>query len=271
MMRKVHYAMQGIIHRYFKRGLDKLVELERLVDREMLKDCMEDSEEEDDDEEGGSDDDVRDETESENESDREGHDETDENKEETDKVNESEEKHTDDEDENKNKERRIKERKMVKRFLNTVVTRYAQDSDGLLSILEAIYSGKQTVEDTLKENEDGNDHEARKQNDDSQEGARGMKDEQIDSSDEENDSEEYYVPDNKSHASLEFSDGERKYCHLSDVEEDNEVSCCGECDQCILGHYGYCIKKTTVRLRGSDSGMDEQESDDSGEESEESV
>ena len=59
MMRKVHYAMQGIIHRHFKKGLDTLVHFEKVQDK-MYGDCMDDSFE--DDEEGPSDDDSSDES-----------------------------------------------------------------------------------------------------------------------------------------------------------------------------------------------------------------
>ena len=61
------------------------------------------------------------------------------------------------------------------------------------------------------------------------------------------------------------------YCHLSDVEDEDNVSCCWECDQCIQGRYGYCITKKGVRTRENYSGMDEEDSDDLGEESGASV
>ena len=108
MMRKMHYAMQGIIHRYFKRGLDTLALFEKVQDKEMYGDCMDDSWE--DDEEGPSDDESCDEdpaeTESENESDA------------------NEEELPQKEDENEKRKRQIRERKMVKKFLSTVVTRH---------------------------------------------------------------------------------------------------------------------------------------------------
>ena len=140
-----------------------------------------------------------------------------------------------------------------------------------------ICSGNKTLEHALKEVENSNDPEAQGQTDltltskdgDFKEKSPGMKDGKIDSSDEENEAKEYYIADNRSHASLELSDDERMYHHLSDVEDDGkDVSCCGGCDQCILGHYGCCTVRSTVRQRGKEC---EQVSNDSGDESEEPV
>ena len=75
------------------------------------------------------------------------------------------------------------------------------------------------MEDILGDGKKDNHLEAHEQtreavtprNDDCEDSAPVKADEQVHSSDAENDSEEYYIPDNKSQASLEFSDGERKY------------------------------------------------------------
>lgn len=148
----------------------------------------------------------------------------------------------------------------MKQFLSTVVTRHTKDQEGLLSTLEAIYSCKRTVEEALKEDENGNDTVAHKQtretltqqNNDLEKSASRMKTEDTDSNDEDNDTEEYDIPDDKSHASLEFFDGERMYSHLSDVEEDDNVSWCGSRDECILGRYTKCTVNYNVRLRRDD-------------------
>ena len=232
-LRKVHYAMQGIIHRYFKRGLDKLVLLEKVADTDSSSDSSEGEDEDD-------------------------------------AFQENKQKLSHDKDDSD-------ERKLLKRFLSTVVTRHAHDHESLLSILEAIYRGEKTVKDALKECENGNHAELTggthsHQNGVYKQNAPAMKNKDIHSGDEEDDADEYYVPDNKSHASLEFSDGERMYCHLSDVgEDDDDVSCCGKCDQCVLGRYGYCTATCNVRVRGTGRANDEHENSDSDDESEASV
>ncbi|KAG0727181.1 hypothetical protein GWK47_035176 [Chionoecetes opilio] len=258
VMRRVHYAMQGIIHRYFKRELDKLVLLQKIKDKEMFENSKEDSD--DDTNDGRSDDDSSDEDsddeggESESSCDGERSEESDGTEEECYKADEAEKERS----ENSKKRRRTEEKEMVKQFFRAVVARHAEDREGLVSTVEAIYSGSKTVQESLKEGEKGKGHDAREQSrshypDGFQDSASGMQEQNIDSSDEENDT---------------------KYCHLSYADEDEEkdvFSCCGDCCRCSVDHNAVPRRLESGCLAWTVEWMDRKESSTSGEESEASV
>ncbi|XP_063873476.1 uncharacterized protein LOC135107486 [Scylla paramamosain] len=200
VMRKMHYAMQGIVHRYFKRGMDKKVYLHKAAEKDEFENWSDD-----DDEEGRSDDDEM----------EEGNvNET--KEEESDEVQENEEKRSNNEDEIQKRKIAIQETKMVKRFVSSAVTLHAQAPETLLNTMEAIYNGKVTVEHVLK-----HPQTLIHQNDRVEGSVPGIEGQDgSNSSNEHDDEDEYYIPDDKSYASLEFSDDERMHCHLSHVEDD---------------------------------------------------
>ncbi|XP_063857691.1 uncharacterized protein LOC135099162 [Scylla paramamosain] len=200
VMRKMHYAMQGIVHRYFKRGMDKKVYLHKAAEKDEFENWSDDE----DDEEGRGDDDQM----------EEGN--VNETKDEQcDEVQENEENRSNNEDEIQKCKTAIEEIKMAKKFVSSAVTLHAQAPETLLNTMEAIYNGKVTVEHVLK-----HPQTLTHQNDRVEGSVPGMKGQDGNSSNEEDDEDEYYIPDDKSHASLEFSDDERMHCHLSDVEDD---------------------------------------------------
>ncbi|KAG0718282.1 hypothetical protein GWK47_052724 [Chionoecetes opilio] len=208
--RKVHYAMQGIIHRYFKRGLDNLVLLQKVKDKEMFENSKDDSEDDTDD--ARSDDDSSDENsddeggESESSCDSEGDEESDGTEEECYKADKAEK----ESDESNKKRRRTEEKEMVKQFFSAVVPRQAEDREGLVSAVEAIYSGSKTVQESLKEGEKGKGHDARKTE-----------------------------PHPPTLTGLEYSETIGIYCQFirrRGTKRRDGVPCCGDCCRCSVDH-----------------------------------
>ncbi len=119
--------------------------------------------------------------------------------EESDEVHKNEEKRSDNEHENSKRKMAIQEIKMVERFLSSAVTLHAQAPQSLLNTKEAIYCGKVTVEHALRLPQT-----LTHQNDRLEGSVPGVEGQDGNSSSEENDDDEYYIPGDKSLASLEF-------------------------------------------------------------------